>query len=298
MPMFYRNLIQVWLSTKSTQDKEQVQNWGDEVIWNNICIISRGKTLYYKEWAKRGILCISDLYDQYGVFHSLDEIKSRFSQPASVCIQYLALKQAILVACKNKQKNVTNKDIFFYDGKTFVALMNCTSKLYRKAMISKISTKPICQSFWEKKFENMEFNWSKIWKNVHVVKEPRLMTLNWKITSNIYATKVFLNKIGKEKSNVCEICNEVDYIEHFFFGCKKIKKIWSEVDKIILQHYNVNIKTTQADVIFGYYHAGKCNTIINKIISVSKLSISKYRYGKYPDLISLLHSELRIRKLM
>ena len=137
-----------------------------------------------------------------------------------------------------------------------------------------------------------------IWQNVHDVKEPRLMTLNWKITSNIYATKVFLHKIGKEESNVCEVCNEIDYIEHFFFDCKKIKIIWNEVDKIILKLYNVNIKVTQSDVLFGYNCPGKFNAIINHILSISKLSVSKYRYGKYPDLISLLHFELRIRKII
>ena len=33
-------------------------------------------------------------------------------------------------------------------------------------------------------------------------------------------------------------------------------------------------------------------------ISIGKLSISKYRYGKYPHLISVLHLELQIRNLL
>ena len=62
------------------------------------------------------------------------------------------------------------------------------------------------------------------------MKEPRLKTLNWKIISNIYPTKVFLEKIKKESTNICEMCDEIDYIEHFFFSCKKIKMIWFEIE--------------------------------------------------------------------
>ena len=35
--------------------------------------------------------------------------------------------------------------------------------------------------------------------------------------------------------------------------------------------------------------------LVNTFISIGKLSISKYRYGKYPNLISVLHLELQIR---
>ena len=55
------------------------------------------------------------------------------------------------------------------------------------------------------------------------MKEPRLKTLNWKIISNIYPTKVFLEKIKKESTNICEMCDEIDYIEHFFFSLRKLK---------------------------------------------------------------------------
>jgi hypothetical protein len=189
---------------------------------------------------------------------------------------------------------------FFYDGNIYVALIECTTNIYRKTMISKISTKPISQNLWENKFKNVQFDWSKIWQNlVQDIKEPRLMTLNWKIISNVYATKIFLHKIGKEANNLCTYCDKIEYIEHFFYGCNKIKKVWIEVDNILLLQYNVEKKITQVDVLFGYSHADQQKaSIINKIISVGKVSISKFRYGKYPDLISLLHFELRIRNLL
>ena len=75
--------------------------------------------------------------------------------------------------------------------------------------------------------------------------------------------------------------------------------IWTEVDKILMQEYNIDIRVTETDVLFGYDHADVLqNTFINNIISVTKLSISKFRYGRYPNIICLLYSELRIQNLL
>ena len=166
-------------------------------------------------------------------------------------------------------------------------------------MQSQISLKPRCQNFWENKLDNMNFDWTIIWKTlVQDIKEPRLKTLNWKIISNIYPTKVFLKKIKKEENDICETCNEIDYIEHFFYSCKKIKIIWKETERILLQQYNLDIKILQKDVLFGYHDDNNKNTnIVNTCISVAKSTISKYRYGKHPDLLSVLYLELKIRKL-
>ena len=166
-------------------------------------------------------------------------------------------------------------------------------------MQSQISSKPICQNLWENKFANDNFDWSKIWKtSVNNVKEPRLKTLNWKIISNIYPTKVFLEKIKKESTNICEMCDEIDFLEHFFFSCKKIKMIWYEIEKLLSQKYDIDIKLTQKEVLFGYHDDMYDVKLVNTFISIGKLSISKYRYGKYPHLIIVLHLELQIRNLL
>jgi hypothetical protein len=115
MPIFYANLIKVWLSTKFTLNTNQVdlQNWGNQVIWNNVCITDRGKTLYFKEWVKKGFVHISDLYDQNGEFLLLDDIKIRFAYPGSIWLQYSALKQAIPNVWKKKTTKVNSNDVFF-----------------------------------------------------------------------------------------------------------------------------------------------------------------------------------------
>ena len=38
------------------------------------------------------------------------------------------------------------------------------------------------------------------------------------------------------------MCDEIDYIAHFFFSCKKIKMIWCEIEKLLSQKYDIDIK--------------------------------------------------------
>ena len=110
---------------------------------------------------------------------------------------------------------------FVYDGIIYL-LNKCSSKLVRHILIKSISVDPICEVFWEKKYTDYNFNWNEIWLNIpSKVKEARLVSLNWKILSNIYPTNILLHKMGKASSSNCTTCNKKDYLEHFFYQCKK-----------------------------------------------------------------------------
>ena len=56
----------------------------------------------------------------------------------------------------------------------------------------------------------------------------------------------------------------------------------------------MDIKLTQKEVLFGYHDDMYDVKLVNTFISIGKLSIGKYRYGKYPHLISVLHLEIEI----
>ena len=55
-------------------------------------------------------------------------------------------------------------------------------------------------------------------------KETRLTLLHFKFIHNIYPTNILLNKMGLVTANNCLWCSGVDYIEHAFFQCAKLKK--------------------------------------------------------------------------
>ena len=130
------------------------------------------------------------------------------------------------------------------------------------------------------------------------VKEARLVSLNWKILSNIYPTNILLHKMGKASSSNCTTCNKKDYLEHFFYQCKKINILWDEASVIISNQIGRPITLSVTDILFGYYNDSNVNNLyINSIIMIGKMCISKYKYGNHPNLLFLFHHDLEIRSI-
>ena len=136
-----------------------------------------------------------------------------------------------------------------------------TAKDFRKALIFMHDSVPCVNGFWRRKFglEIDEHMWS---IPSAVTKETRLRVLQWKILHNIYATNILLCKMKVRDGRMCSYCNDVvDYIEHFFFDCPKIKKCWNYTEQYILVTFDIQTHLTVVDVLFGIKHNyGKVKT--------------------------------------
>ena len=158
---------------------------------------------------------------------------------------------------------------------------------------------PLCKNIWERKYgETIE---KKHWQIVHSLKESRLKTLAWKILHNIYPTNILLHKMKLKESPSCESCGVPDFIEHFFYNCKKVKKLWVEIQKELQSNLSSSFKITEKTVLIG--DTGSAATPkkeldkIHKTIAIGKLTVSKYKYGKATDIIALYRTECCIRNI-
>ena len=136
-----------------------------------------------------------------------------------------------------------------------------------------------------------------------MLKEPRINVLQWKLLHNIYPTALFLKKIGKYNSDCCKYCNMTETIEHFFATCSSVTNLWSKIELTILLKTNLKIKLETTDIMFGFFPKGTNNDmkdvkLINALLLIGKLTISKYKYGKYCNILSLFEKECNYRKIL
>ena len=106
--------------------------------------------------------------------------------------------------------------------------------------------------------------------------------------------------MGLRDSNKCECCQVVDFIEHFFFECNKVKPVWKSCCDYIFRLTGENINLSITSILFGYNpHCIKSPHIktINHLILLAKMTISKFKYGSAFDIVSMFEYELRLRKL-
>ena len=221
--MFYRIYVELWLKCKTIVNVDEIKNADNELIWNNENVKYNGKTLYFKHWIRNGFKKISSLYNNDGSHISVEYFNDKIKKIGGVILDHYTLMSSIPKSWR--ELKTFNSDGEFLNGITlkqiFYPLEQCNSKIMRCKLMSEYSVKPICQTFWEKKFPNYRFKWDVIWKNIPLhAHEARLITLNWKILCNIYPTNILLAKIGIKNTSKCETCNEEDYLEHFFFTCK------------------------------------------------------------------------------
>ena len=109
--------------------------------------------------------------------------------------------------------------------------------------------------------------------------------------------------MGIKDSEKCEDCGEKDHIEHYFFNCEKIKKLWPEISQIIRITTNVNLTLNEQTVILGIEQDNSYNVLtkreikyINNLFLIGKLSIIKCKIEKI-DVTLCFEKELRVRKI-
>ena len=173
--------------------------------------------------------------------------------------------------------------------------------LGRKILYSmiKISAVPFCYGIWERKFG---ISVSKAhWDIVHGLKESRLIALSWKLIHNIYPTNILLYKMSISPSQNCSYCDVVDFIEHFFFQCKKVSPLWNEIQNDIKANLDISIKLNESHIILGIPSvSGLSKTDVRKInqaIAIGRLAVSKFRYGPKRNILEIYESECSLRKI-
>ena len=299
MNTFYRSLIEIWLKCKTIRSVDEVNNPGSEIIWNNENIKYNGKTLYFKHWIRNGYTNVSSLQTEDGVLKPMKHFNDKVKKIGGVMLDYQTLLLSISKEWKERKSKGTNEKYpnGIRHNEFFYQLELCTSKIIRYSLTAAYAVKPNSQVFWERKFPNYSFEWDKIWKNIPLYSnEAKLISLNWKILSNIYPTSILLKKIGKRNSSKCQECNEEDYLEHFFFNCKLVRSVWCEIESIILEQIGRKVEISLTDSLFGFYKRNKGeNEFINRLIIIAKVCISKFKYGKHPNLTFLFKNELSLR---
>ena len=175
-----------------------------------------------------------------------------------------------------------------------------TAKNFRKCINTSKYQEPSSARFWLNIF-NINLN-ETFWKTAYdVTQESRLRELQWKILHNIYPTHILLFRLGITDSNKCPYCtNEIDYIEHFFFKCNKIRKIWNHIEELFELKFGLKVKLNTMDVLLGREKGNLSSEMyrfLNHLILIGKMCISKFRYGTPIDIILMFENEILLRGL-
>ena len=139
------------------------------------------------------------------------------------------------------------------------------------------------------------------WAIVNDLKETKLRSLAWRVLHNIYPTNILLFKMKLVPSQNCPSCGEIDFVEHFFYSCVRIKPLWLEIERDINVTLGVVFRIKEVDVITGAHNYKEISSIIlkkiNLFIAIGRMVVSKFRYGKARNIFEIYETECHLRKL-
>ena len=264
-------------------------------IWNNDLITYQNKMIFLENWAQK-ITYVNDLIVDNRI-KSLEEIELIIGPSPNLVLEYITVRSAVLTFIKKNNYVDT-----LFDQKDnwniFQLKHKVNAKLFRRDVNNRNFKEPCSIRFWYNKF-SISIN-EKTWKIAYdVTQESRLRELQWKILHNIYPTNILLQKMGILTTNKCSYClNEIDYIEHFFFECKKVRPLWKHVEHLVSAKLGYNIRIEKQDVLLGWNKeiiSKKYFSFINHAILIGKMCVGKFRYGKALELIFTFDNELKLR---
>lgn len=284
---FWKQAFKFWLQHKHLFIKEHF-SFSDIFLWNNKQITYKDTPLFFKRWIEKGINCARQIVENNEIL-SVEQIRETIGNYANLIFEHNAMRAALSRALRrctsHEHDNNTKEENIF------------TPKQLRALITKSKTTVPCGQLFWERKY-TLQIS-KNYWEMAYyATQEERLRILQWKILHNIFPTNILLHKMKIKQSNKCSFCNEIDYLEHFFWKCTQLKSYWNRVEGIIYRITGLNITLTEVMVLFGYdlHSCGSKNAqCVNRIILIAKMCISKFKYGEQMNIDYILDHELNLR---
>lgn len=287
---FYKKVLEIWLEkNRCLVDNEFDSN--NQILWNNRDIKYRGNVLFLEDWIKAGIIYLKD-FKCRGTILSLNDIVAKVGSSPRRQLEYNVVLNAIPPEWRNLRGSHATDDIILFRNKE---LGLWSTKLFRENLVNDSYVSSYVEDLWARKYNNRitdNYYWKILFE---CTKETRLRVLQWKILHNIYPTRILLKKMGEVPDQLCPDCGEIEYMEHFFFSCEKLRFFWKEVNKIILAKLNKQIQLTEKEAILGI-KGGSSFKKVNEILLIAKMCISMHKYGEKLNLKILLEKQLMLRK--
>ena len=290
-PYFYKNLLQLWLNVRFKYDTKVSANI-NQIIWNNDNFKYKGNVLFNRRWIKNDIIFWSDIVDDNG-HPNYQKVADCVGDCELTKFEFNSIQNTNL---RNKiPSTAQNEDLYILDQN----INSVTSKKIRQSLVSKIITGT---SYWASHF-GPQADSKAVWSLIpSITSETRLIELQWKILHGIYPTNAYLHKIGISVTNKCLKCNEIEYLQHFFYTCKELRKFWETVSKTFIKYVGKQIHLNEETVLLGLHKENniynitvKESAVINHILVIAKLCISKFKHGEHTNILILLESEMSWR---
>ena len=182
------------------------------------------------------------------------------------------------------------------NGSNTKDLLKCKTKDFYSIMIDEYCEPPVAGSKWNELCNNIdwEYAFSLAFKTL---KDTKIHTLQYRILTNIFPCNSKLYRWKVVASPRCNLCYEIDTIEHYICECDAVKEFWNSFQLWWKGIFDCYIHLSVRDIIFGVQENNHTLKYLNYSILFAKRYIYalKYKGKKINISIYLLDLKDRLR---
>lgn len=306
--IFWRDVFDAWLNVMnvhSNQISDSNNNIIFSPIWHNSNIKVEKKSMFYKEWYKKGVKTVKDFLHDDGSFLSKSEFEKRFHLNKVCFMQYNSIISAVRKFVKDSNFSKENYVNFVGPFLPFYCVELLLYKKCTKPIYNLINTNVQCI------IPNSIIRWnSKIVMRGHselilqdifkvcfkVTTDTTVQWLQYRTLHRILPVKSYLKKIKIVDNDICSFCNnEVETIEHVFTSCSFALDLWSSLSMHIYHAVSKRVGFNEYNILFGETPPSNSNLVINFLILYTKQYIFQCLYNKKVPIFAGLLCHLNFR---
>jgi hypothetical protein len=253
-----------------------------ECIHYNVNILREKKVVFVKEWYDAGILYVRQLLKDNGTFMNFNDFRTKY--PAILRTNFLmfeGIMTSIKRYCEKVQVNLLNNTKILETKAWFTISRN---NKYILSILSKTETLPTAVERWNEIFNNINFNWSKIF--LHCIKTTPDVQLRWfqlRLIHRCLPTEKYLNICKIVDSPNCTFCQlEEENIQHLMWKCPVVHTFWVALLDYIKEkcfHAN-NLNLSETLVLFGICDGTVTDRGLDNLLIWAKFYIYKSKLQK------------------
>ena len=285
-PSFYKEILVAWQEIHSTEPSS-VDEYENEIIWNNRFIKIGGKSVFFPSWHRKGVVKIKDLLSEDRKFLSRIAFEEKYGLRVNF-LQYHSLLAAIPSIWKRSLPDPPQTNEV---TKNNISPSTVTAKHAREHFVFKTLKPPNNEQDLSEKNLPLKAIYELPFK---VTIENKLRCFQFKIIHNILPSNQSLFKMGKKTSPRCEHCfSPNETLTHMLYECPTVQKFWREIITWWNELRSEKISLNETDILYGYKPDSSNFYALNHVLITAKHHIFQFWLQNTPPSFSNFLSILK-----
>ena len=270
---FYKQVLECWYNFFSKEPETYLEIIQEKIQYNKFLKIGEKQLDNSFDFLKQhNILRVVDIIEGNN-FMTKVELETKMTYGISALfynslICAIPQRWKLLIRSNKKPNNYLEHDISHL-RKNIVHLK--TRDIY--CYFTYTTNLPTSVDKWIEYYPFLEtHDWTQLFRLPYqITKEPKLQSFQYCIKNRFVNCNYNLFLWGQIESAQCDICHQIDTIEHFFYYCNVVNNFWVHVGNLIFEAFEIRLDYTVLEILLGIpCRKNTVMSIVNFVILYAK----------------------------